>query len=289
MLLVMSNLFKLILFLPILLGCNKSENQSEASYAASEELADEASYKSNDGEPNAMNFEVKKEVATAEKQVSKILKDGAIGCELKDYHKDKAAILALIAKHGAYMGSENETKETYRISNDMVIRVSSTQFDALLNGIGDIAANVDFKRITATDVTEEYVDIQTRLKTKKEVEKRYIEFLSRAKNIEEVLKVENELRVIREEIEAKEGRLKFLNDRVAFSTINLNIYQNFDYSGSVSKKPGFFNKIGEGIYAGWSGILNFLVMLTYLWPVWLIGGALIVVWLRRRKARKPNN
>lgn len=197
--------------------------------------------------------------------------------------------MALVTKYGAYLGSENETKETYRISNDMVIRVSSAQFDALINGISDIASNIDFKRISATDVTEEYVDIQTRLKTKKEVEKRYIEFLSRAKNIEEVLKVENELRVIREEIEAKEGRLKFLNDRVAFSTINLNMYQNFDYSGSVSKKPGFLNKLGEGINAGWTGILNFMVMITYLWPVWLIGGALAFLWIKRIKARKINH
>jgi hypothetical protein len=289
MLLVMSNLFKLILFLPIILACNKSENQSEASYAAADEVAAEADYKSNGAEPNAMDFEVKKEVANTEKQVSKILKEGAIGCELKDYHKDKAAILALITKYGGYLGSESETKESYRITNDLVIRISSAQFDALMNGIGDLASNVDYKRITATDVTEEYVDIQTRLKTKKEVEKRYMEFLSRAKNIEEVLKVENELRVIREEIEAKEGRLKFLNDRVAFSTINLNIYQNYDYSGSVSKKPGFLNKIGEGLYAGWSGILNFMVMLTYLWPVWLIGGGLIFLWIKRRKAQKANN
>ena len=284
MLLIMSNLFKLILFLPIILACNKSDNQGEATYASAE-AADETNYKSNGSEPNSMNFEVKQEVVTAEKQVSKILKEGSLGCELKEYHKDKAAITELITKYGAYLGSESETKESYRISNDMVIRVSSVQFDALMNAISEVAANVDYKRITATDVTEEYVDIQTRLKTKKEVEKRYIEFLTRAKNIEEVLKVENELRVIREEIEAKEGRLKFLNDRVAYSTINLNIYQNLDYTGSVSKKPGFFNKIGEGISAGWTGILNFIVMFTYLWPVWLVGGGFLLFWLRRKNKK----
>jgi len=78
MLLVMSNLFKLILFLPIILACNKSENQSGASYIETEEASDEGSHKANESEPNAMNFEVKKEVVTAEKQVSIILKEGAI-------------------------------------------------------------------------------------------------------------------------------------------------------------------------------------------------------------------
>lgn len=287
MLLVMSNLFKLILFLPIILACNKSENTEESSIAAPE-VADEASYKQSEAEPNTMDFEVKKESTEVVKQVSKILKEGAMGCELKDYHKDKAAIMALMAKHGAYLGSESETKETYKISNDLIIRVSSTQFDALMLAIGEVADNIDYKRVTATDITEEFVDIETRLKTKKEVEKRYIEFLSRAKNIEEILKIENELRVIREEIEAKEGRLKFLNDRVAYSTINLNIYQNFDYTGASSKKPGFLNKLAEGISAGWSGILNFMVMLTYLWPVWLIGGGLFLFWLRKRRANKLN-
>ena len=163
------------------------------------------------------------------------------------------------------------------------------KFNESLDEIRKTSNRLIVETISGQDVTEEFVDIETRLKTKKEVEKRYIEFLSRAKNIEEILKIENELRVIREEIEAKEGRLKFLNDRVAYSTINLNIYQNFDYTGASSKKPGFLNKLAEGISAGWSGILNFMVMLTYLWPVWLIGGGLIFLWIKRRKAQKSNN
>ena len=57
--------------------------------------------------------------------------------------------------------------------------------------------------------------------------------------------VEEKLGEIREEIESKEGRLKFLSDQVSRSTINLEIYQNLEYDAPRGEKPGFFNKLGN--------------------------------------------
>ena len=293
-----NQLLKIFLLLPIFFACNKAENSAEDGYYSAEtdqSAKAEAAMTTEEGatasahEPSAVSFgdlDKKPQPTAPVKNVSRLMKEGSMGCEVKDYASDLAKIRAIIAKYQGYIGSENEVKETYKIYNDLVIRVSGEHFEKMIAEISELAENVDFKRISATDVSEEYFDLETRIKTKKEVEKRYVEFLSRAKNIEEVLKVENELRVIREEIEVREGRLKFLQDRIAYSTLNLNIYESFDYSGSVTKKPGFFNKIGEGIAAGWHGILNFIVTLVYLWPLWIAIGLGIFWFIRRRRMKR---
>ena len=120
------------------------------------------------------------------------------------------------------------------------------------------------------DVSAEFVDITARLKTKKEVEKRYIDLLQKAVKVTDILEVEEQLRVIREEIEAKEGQLKLLNDQVADSTVNLNFHQNFEYT--PQDEPGFFGRMGHAFGNGWKGFLSFLIGLAYVWPLWLILG-----------------
>ena len=132
----------------------------------------------------------------------------------------------------------------------------------------------------------------TGLKTKKEVEARYIAILkSKAKTLEEILIAEDKIRVIREEIEAVEGRLNYLKNKVNLSTIQVEIYQDPFYTQSTTRfnayqKTGwsFSEEAGEAMATGWNGILVFLIGLLYGWPFFLIGG--ILYWLVRKKLRK---
>jgi hypothetical protein len=225
--------------------------------------------------------------ATEEEKIAKsnekIIRTGWMRAELKNYDKDKFHFYDLIKKHGAFVSEENEQRETYRISNTLVIKVANSQFDQFMAGLSesDGIANLDYKRSNAVDVGEEYYDLQARIKTKKEVEKRYLEILRQAKTIKDILSVEDQLRVIREEIESKEGRLKFLSDQVSRSTINLEIYQNLEYDAPRGEKPGFFNKLGNAFVSGWNAILKLIIGLIYLWPLWL--GIILVLTLLKRK------
>jgi hypothetical protein len=141
------------------------------------------------------------------------------------------------------------------------------------------------KNITAEDVTSQFVDIEARLKTKKEVELRYTALLREAKKVSDILEVENNLRTIREEIESQEGQLKYLKDQVSYSTINLSIYQKLDYS--PEPELGFFSKIKEAFVNGWRGLISFFVGLVSIWPFIVIfsvvGFYLIKRWRNRKK------
>ena len=91
-------------------------------------------------------------------------------------------------------------------------------------------------------MTEEFIDIEQRLKNKKEVQRRYIEILqNKAKTVEDVLAAEDKIRIIQEEIESREGRLRYLKDNIALSTINIEMYQELEQGeAEIVYEKGFF-------------------------------------------------
>ncbi|MCE9539794.1 MAG: DUF4349 domain-containing protein, partial [Bacteroidetes bacterium] len=187
---------------------------------------------SNELNEGTAGSSVKNEVSTVEriKIPEKIKKTADLNITVEDYKKARTEIEKIVKSGNAYIGSENEQNTTYSITNYMVIRVLNRDFDTMVNKLLTVASNVNSKNVTAEDVTAQFVDIQSRLKSKKEIENRYLNILQKASKVSDILEIEQKLGEIREEIEAKEGELKFLSDQVNYSTINLNFHQEFEYT-----------------------------------------------------------
>ena len=100
----------------------------------------------------------------------------------------------------------------------ITIRVPASRWEEALARVAMIGRILN-RQIEAADVTEEVVDLRLRLRNSLALGKRLEELLQMAKTVEETLKVEKELNRIRTEIERLEGRLQFLSDRIAFSTL----------------------------------------------------------------------
>lgn len=238
---------------------------------------------------NTLDFSEKPEVKSElPLDKSKIIRNAWLQLELKNYDEHKKGIFETTDRFGAFVSNENEERNASQIRNTMEIKVSSANFDSLLLALEHIegVVHVDSKRSNSEDVGEEYYDIEARIKAKREVELRYLDILSKARTIKDVLSVEEQLRIIREEIEARQGRLNYLKDRIARSTIYLTVYQNLDYTAVVADRPGFFNKLSMAFRGGWNGILNGLVALGYLWPIWILFIVAIFLWRRRRARRR---
>lgn len=217
----------------------------------------------------------------------KIKKTADLNITVEDYKKARIEIEKIVKSGNAYIGSENEQNSTYSITNYMVIRVMNKDFDSMVNKLLTVASNVNSKNVTAEDVTAQFVDIQSRLKSKKEIEKRYLDILQKASKVSDILEIEQKLGEIREQIEAKEGELKYLSDQVNYSTINLNFHQEFEYT--PTDRPGFFGRLGSAFGNGWSGFLSFLVGVVHVWPLWLIlglGAYLLVKFIKRQSKKK---
>ena len=280
----MKNKYLAILISLILIGCMGKESSYESVSSYKEETKTSSLY---DEEYSATENQDGEPISSQEIEIipEKIIKSASISIEIEDYEESIAKIKESVKKWKAYISEEDERNYSYQISNTLIIRVPAKYFDSIITDFIKDVKQVDTKSISSLDVTEEYIDIETRLKTKREYEKRYLKLLAQAKNIEEILKVEEQIRIIREEIEAKQGRLKYLNDRIGYSTITLNIYQYFD----DLYKPGFFKNILDALQGGWKGLKYFIIGLFYIWPVWVIlitGLILLRIYLRKRRAKK---
>ncbi len=254
-----------------------SPASSNTAYAKEEQNADVSK------SAGAGNLSEKKSDILNVVETAKIIKTGNLNVEVENYETSIVKIREIIKQSQGYISNEEENHSSYQIYNTLTIRVPKEKFDDILSKIEKTALTVNSKNINMQDVSEEYVDLTTRLKTKKEVELRYLDILKQARSINEILSVENELRVIREEIEAKEGRVKFLDSQVGYSTLTLYVYQQYDNP----YKPGFFNKIGKALSAGWEGIKIFIVGLFYIWPFWVILGTFFIwlSWFLKKKKR----
>lgn len=190
---------------------------------------------------------------------------------------------ALVRKYGGYVSAETLTRGVGSRTLDQTLRVPRKDFDQLMAELEGLGRRVTNKSLSAQDVTEEYVDVSARLQSKKAAEKQLLILMTRAANVRDLLAVQEQLRVVREEIESVEGRLRYLNNQIDYCTIQLSLY---DWDWSAPDQPGFLADAGAALANGWYGLLAFLATLLGLWPLWLGGGAAYALW-RWRSARRP--
>ena len=213
----------------------------------------------------------------------KIIKSANARYKVTDVKEATKKIKAIARKYQGYVSDLRYQNTLYRIENRFTIKVPHQNFDVVMDSISAVADFTEAESITTKDITEEYVDLQSRLKTKLEVQARYEEILrSKARTVEEVLKTEDKLRIIQEEIESAQGRLKYLSNKVAFSTIQVDLYETVEYTEEPDTYTKTFgDKAKNGFSFGWNMIESALLFLVYIWPVWIVVIGLFL-FLRRR-------
>ena len=174
--------------------------------------------------------------------------------------------------HKAFVSNMKFVTNNYQMSNTIEIRVENDQFHNLIKRFRGQATFVQRFDISSEDVTEEFVDIESRLKTKRDVRDRYIEVLrNKAGTVTEILEAEEAIRVITEEIEVIEGRLRYLNDQVSYSTINITMYQTVKYKENPELyEKSYGSELGESASAGWDVIKAIFLGIVALWPLWIL-------------------
>ena len=257
----------IVILLVFAFGCNKSSEQRSMGFAdeyqveASEALNEPAEIKSKEIQPG--------------QQVERMLiKKGNVEFEAKNLDEISSKIKVATKKYDAYASKENEYKSTERISRNVIIRMPSKHFDVFLADISEGVAYFDSKSIDVSDVTEEFLDVQARLKTKKELELRYLQLLNKANKVSEILEIEREMGSLRSDIESIEGRLNYLKDQAAVSTLNITFYTK------VSQDNRFWSKVKDGFGNGWNFLLQLILGIINIWPVWILGFGLF--WVVKR-------
>lgn len=264
----MKNTLYILLF-TVLVSCGGRLENDKVAAVASEAMAP--------AKMAAFNAADQSATVTIER---KLIRNGYLMFETSDVTKTKSSIEAISKELNAYISNESQNNMTDRLQYNQTIRVPADKFDLLIQRIEADAVKVESKDVNTQDVTEEFIDVEARLKTKKELETRYRELLKQAKTVQDIVSIESQISNVRSEIESMEGRLNYLKNQVSFSTLNVSYYQ------IIGTDFGFATKAFRALGRGWDNLLSFLIFLVNLWPFILI--ILGVAWgtNRWRKRKK---
>lgn len=161
--------------------------------------------------------------AGTEVQERLIIRTADLSIVVPDTEESISMISNLANSSGGWVVSSGTYQYTQAKQGNMTIRIPAGRFDAILQQIKDSATEVVSENISGQDVTEEYVDLSARLENLEATAARVRGFLDDTETVEEALAVNMELSRLEGDIEAMKGRLQYLSQSAAFSTINISI------------------------------------------------------------------
>ncbi|KZE69362.1 hypothetical protein AWM68_03595 [Fictibacillus phosphorivorans] len=195
-------------------------------------------------------------------------------------------------KNGYIVESNTSAGERGYESGTMVVRVPMDGFRAFLGEVRKLSKGTPHENIRGEDVTEEYVDLSSRLKAKQQVRDRLESFMKDAQRTEDLLKISADLASVQEEIEQIEGRLNFLKNQSDYSTVTIQFeVKNLQAEKLQTEQLNTWAKTKmlfmETVNFLVSAVSFVVVALFGLAPLWLILIAILYwVWLRSKKGQK---
>lgn len=225
----------------------------------------------------------------------KIIYHANLTMEVTSYNKAQTQVKNLIHLAGGYILQFSDSKTTNEQGGLYVIKVPSKGFMPFISELEKLKP-VDLQRsLDGKDVTEEYVDLDSRLKAKQVVETRLLSFMEKATKASDLVSFSSELGKVQEEIERIKGRLRYLDQNVAFSTIELRMYQNLDGVSTLKKEESMWTRAGQAMKESSQAVFNFLegllVFAAGMIPILIImvPFAAIAWYLYQQHKKKSNN
>lgn len=219
----------------------------------------------------------------------KIIKRGNISLESRKIEVSKKNIDALLKKFNAYYEQESSSNSNYLTSYKLKIRIPTSSFDNFLLAMENGEDKITDKNISAEDVSITYHDYESRLKSKRAYLERYQEMVASAKNVKDLLEIQEQIRQLQEEIDSKEALLRNLTNEINYSTLTVDL---FEYQANLSMgSNSFFAKVKTSLEFGWNLIQNIALGIIGIWPVWIVVGLVVVIirkFRRKRRMRKAD-
>lgn len=208
----------------------------------------------------------------------KIIKTGGLELVVKKVGEVVTQITEMVTQKQGFVSDSNVyTREDKSQYGYITVRVPVKHFEETMNELKAMAEIVEKESVSGVDVTEEFIDLQSRLKNLKIEEEQYQKIVQRAWEIEDVLNATEYLFDTREEIERIEGRIKYLENLTDLATIRVSLSEEprvevpvYAWKPLIVIKNALRSMIGF-----WQVIVNVLIwLIIFLAPlgilVWVI-------------------
>lgn len=301
-----------ILFVLLLAGCSGGMSQEDSKMSSDGDMNSAAEMEKNqsddigfsENEKQVANVDQKSKAedqADHETDISAaqrmVIYNAEMDITVKNFENARDSLEEKAKRYNGYIVQSDSTRfDDVQQSGRMTFRIPQEHFQAFLTDAEGLSVQVNNRRVSGQDVTEEYVDLESRLKTKRAVEARLLEFMQGAQKTEDLLKISADLADVQEQIEQIAGKKKFLENQAALSTITITLQENEVPVPKIDNqnlntwqkiKKQFADNINILLAAG-SGIIVFFIGNL---PILLIFGAVVaaVIYFVRRKALRGQN
>lgn len=192
-----------------------------------------------------------------------------------------------------YILNSEQFLQDREITSTVVCRIPQENFHSFLEQLEELATEVPVKKISGNDVTEEYIDLASRLRAKEAVEKRLLSLMKQAKKTEDLIQISKELGNVQEEMEQLKGKIRYLDNQVTYSTVTLHI-QQWNGKDHITKKPpvgsemkrSFFSSLDWLQALGRDIVIAIAASLPPLMLLALLGLPILLGYRFRRHQRK---
>ena len=225
----------------------------------------------------------------------KLIYQANVSMEVKNYGKAQTELQNKIQLAGGYLLQFSDQKSDYELGGNFTFKVPANGFMDFMKQLGQMEHTKYERQLEGQDVTEEYVDLASRLKAKQVVEKRLLGFMDKAVNAGDLLKFSSQLAEVQEQIEQIQGRMRYLDQNVAYSTISLRLYEPIEPTdpGLVTKDKAFTERMGitlqkslDAVVVFFQGLTLVLIAIFPFIVILLIIGIPLLYYYRKQKRKK---
>lgn len=211
-----------------------------------------------------------------------------------DYAETVENVTELVKKEKGYIVSSTVHRDnTNSIYGYVTIKIPQERFEPVLKNIANFSLEVKEQQVQGEDVTEEYVDLEARLKAKRDVKDKLEAFLKDATETKDLLAISEQIGNVQEEIEQIEGRLNYLKNETDYSTVTISMTERNVNVGEIgSKEQNTWVRAKQLLVSTMNGILSVIsgtiVIVIGLSPI-IIPVLIIVIAIliyRKRKKKK---
>ena len=227
----------------------------------------------------------------------KIIRNANLTLEVPSPIDAQPRIVSIAESHQGFVVTSEATQRTVEdkskpeVTVNLIVRVPASQFKQVLEEVRAVGVRKIQEKVTGQDVTEEFMDLEARIKNQKALELQFLEIMKRAGKVEDALSVQSQLAEVRTEIEKLEGRRRFLENQSSLSTINVTLQPptqivsttGFWYSVKIAFSDGVDVAVGIILFLIRAVIALTPILLLIVFPLALLAKLGIRI-VRRRRA-----
>jgi len=225
----------------------------------------------------------------------KIIRNADLTMEVSSPLEAQRTISSIAERHGGFVVTSESKQRTGSeaaarlIDIKLVARVPANQFDNAISSIEKLSTNIIQRNVSGQDVTEEFIDLEARIRTQKALELQFLEIMKQAKKVVDALEVQRQIADVRTEIEKLEGRKRFLENNTSLSTIVVNLQAPMPIAVNTS---GFGRSVREAASESIDVataillfVVRFVIVMLPIFVFVLLPASLIARYLVRRAKR----